>query len=99
MPAFGGGSVVVDVLFIFAPIICGGVVGPSLCVHSNFAIISLRKRMIVALLLLSSCCHVTVRVLFLFPTMSWVGLQILTVTIRVSTVKPVNSGRDVIFCL
>ena len=34
-----------------------------------------RKRMIVALLLLSSWCLVTVSVLFLFLTMPWVDLQ------------------------
>ena len=46
-----------------------------LCVLSSFAIISTRKRELVALLLLSFLCVVTVTVLRLFHTMSWVGLQ------------------------
>ena len=46
-----------------------------LCVHSSFAIILKRKRMLVALLLLSYRCTVTINVLWLFLTMPWVGLQ------------------------
>ena len=45
-----------------------------LCVHSGFAII-LKKRKLVALLLLSDRCIVTINVLWLFLTMPWVGLQ------------------------
>ena len=46
-----------------------------LCVHSNFAIILKKKRMLVALLLLSYRCIASINVLWLFLTVSWVGLQ------------------------
>ena len=46
-----------------------------LCVHSSFAIILKRKRKLVALLLLSYRCIVTVNVLWLFVMVPWVGLQ------------------------
>ena len=46
-----------------------------LCVHSSFAIILKRKRKLVALLLLSYRCIVTISVLWVFLTMPWVGLQ------------------------
>ena len=46
-----------------------------LCVHSSFAIILKRKRKLVALLLLSYRCIVTINVLRLFLTVPWVGLQ------------------------
>ena len=46
-----------------------------LCVLSSFAIILTRKRNLVALLLLSFGCLVTVNFLWLFLTVSWVGLQ------------------------
>ena len=46
-----------------------------LCVHSSFAIILKRKRKLVALLLLSNRCIVTINVLWLFLTVLWVGLQ------------------------
>ena len=46
-----------------------------LCVHSSFAIILKRKRKLVALLLLSHRCIVTVNVLWLFLTVPWVDLQ------------------------
>ena len=46
-----------------------------LCVVSIFAIILKRKRKLVALLLLSYRCIVTVNVLWLFLTVPWVGLQ------------------------
>ena len=57
----GGGSVAVYSLFIVALTICGHfVLGTSfyavLCVFSGFAIISLGKRELVGLLLLSCCC-------------------------------------------
>ena len=45
------------------------------CVHSNFAIILKRKRKLVALLLLSYRCLVTVNVLLLFLAVQWVDLQ------------------------
>ena len=50
-----------------------------LCVHSRFAIILKRKRKLVALLLLSYRCIVTVNVLLLFLTVPWVGLQYMIV--------------------
>ena len=46
-----------------------------LCVHSSFAIILKRKRKLVALLLLSYRCIVTINHLWLFHTVPWVGLQ------------------------
>ena len=50
-----------------------------LCVHSSFAIILKRKRKIVALLLLSYKCIVSLNVLLLFITVPWVGLQCVNV--------------------
>ena len=46
-----------------------------LCVLSSFAINLKRKRELVALLLLSYRCLVTVNFLWLFLTVPWVGLQ------------------------
>ena len=46
-----------------------------LYVHSSFAIILKRKSKLVAVLLLSYRCLVTVNVLWLFLTVPWVGLQ------------------------
>ena len=46
-----------------------------LCVHSSFAIILKRKRKLIALLLLSYICIVTVNALWLFLMVPWVGLQ------------------------
>ena len=48
-----------------------------LCIvmHSLFAIILKRKRKLVALLLLSYRCIVTINVLWLFLTWPWVGIQ------------------------
>ena len=46
-----------------------------LCVLSSFAIILKRKRELVALLLSSYVCLVTVNVLWLFLMMPWVGLH------------------------
>ena len=47
-----------------------------LCVHSSFVIILKRKRKLVALLLLSYRCFViTVKDLWLFLTVPWVGLH------------------------
>ena len=46
-----------------------------LCVLSSFAIILKRKRVLVALLLLSYKCLVTVNFLWLFLMMPWVVLQ------------------------
>ena len=52
------------------------------CVCSSFAIILKRKRKLVALLLLSYICNVTINVLWIFLTMSWVGLQCVIVVFR-----------------
>ena len=46
-----------------------------LCVDFNFAIILKRNRKLVALLLLSYRCIVTINVLWLLHTVPWVGLQ------------------------
>ena len=46
-----------------------------LCVHFSFAIILKRKRKLVALLLLSYRCIITINVLWLFLTALCVGLQ------------------------
>ena len=46
-----------------------------LCVHSSFAIILKRKRKLVAVLLLSYRCSTTINVMWLFLTLSWVGLH------------------------
>ena len=46
-----------------------------LCAHSSFAIVLKRKRKLVALLLLSYRCIVTINVLWLFLTVPWVILQ------------------------
>ena len=46
-----------------------------LCVHSRFAIILKRKRKLVALLFLSYRCIVTINFLWLFLTVTRVGLQ------------------------
>ena len=46
-----------------------------LYVHFSFAIILKRKRKLIALLLLSYRCIVTINVLWLYLTVPWVGLQ------------------------
>ena len=65
----GGGSVVVDSLWIVTPIVgfcnCSRFCCAFLCVHSSFAIISIGKRELVALLCLSSWCLSIVEWLFL----------------------------------
>ena len=53
-----------------------------LCVHSSFAIILKRKRKLVALLLLSYRCIVTVNVQWLFLRVLWVGLMVPWVGLR-----------------
>ena len=52
-----------------------------LCVHSSFAIILKRKRKLVALLLLSYRCIVTINVLWLFLAVLRVGLQYVIVVL------------------
>ena len=63
-PFYGGGSVVVDSLLIATPIVgfcgCSMFCCALLCVHSSFAIISMGKRELAALLCLSSWCLVIV---------------------------------------
>ena len=81
---YGGGSVVVDLLFYVPPIVCGGsvlvfILYALLYVLSSFAIILMWKRELVALLLLSVECLVAVDVLRLFLTVPWVGLQFVIV--------------------
>ena len=65
----GGGSVVVDVLFIVTPIVgvcnCSMFCCTLLYVHSSIAIILMGKRELIALLNLSSWCLVMVERLFL----------------------------------
>ena len=73
---YDNGSVVVDSLMIVTPIVgfcyCSMFCFALLCVHSSFAIISMGKRELVALLCLSSWCLKIV--LWLFLTMPWVCL-------------------------
>ena len=68
-PFSGGGSVVVDFLFIVSPIVgvcnCSMFCCTLLYVHSSIAIILMRKRELIALLNLSSWCLVMVKRLFL----------------------------------
>ena len=68
-PFLGGGSVVVDVLFIVIPIVgvcnCSMFCCMLLYVHSRIAIILIGKRELIALLNLSSWCLVMVERLFL----------------------------------
>ena len=65
----GGGSVVVDILFIVTPIVgvcnCSMFCCTLLYVHSSIAIILMGKRELIALLNLSSWCLVMVERLFL----------------------------------
>ena len=60
----GGGGGSVFSLFRYA----------LLCLNSSFAIILKRKRKLVALLLLSYICIVTINVMWLFLGVPWVGL-------------------------
>ena len=50
-----------------------------LCVHSSFALILKRRRKLIALLLLSYRCIVTINVIWLFLTVTRVGLQFVIV--------------------
>ena len=73
--------VVVDSLFILTPVVgfcnCSMFCCALRRVHSSFAIISMGKTELVALLCLSSWCLVIV--LWLFPAMPWVCLQFVIV--------------------
>ena len=64
-----------------------------LCVHSSFAIIVKRKLNLVALLVLSYRCIVTINVVWFFHTVPWVGLQCMIV------VFPDHSHLLFIYCL
>ena len=79
-----GGSVDANLLFYLLPIVCGGSVFvifwyALLCVFSCFAIILTRKRELVALLLLTLGCLVTVNALWLFVMVLLVGLELVIV--------------------
>ena len=79
----GGGSVVVDFLFIVIPILgvcnCSMFCCTLLYVHSSTAIILMGKRELVALLGLSSWCLVMVEWLFL--TVPWGCLRFVNVVV------------------
>ena len=60
---------------LFVGVLCLYLLYALLCVSSSFAIILKRKRKLVALLLLSYRCIVTLNVLWLFLMVPWVGLQ------------------------
>ena len=67
-------------LLLFVDVLCCSLFWYSLlCVLSSFAIILTRKRELVALLLFSFRCIVTVNILWLYLTVPWVGLQCLIV--------------------
>ena len=66
-----------------------------LCVHSSFAIIMKRKRTLVALLLFSYICMVTVNIMWLFLMVPGIGLQCVIVVFPDHThfsiyLEPVN---------
>ena len=65
-----------------------------LCVLSSFAIILKWKRKLVALLLLSYRCIVTVNVLLLFLAVTWVGLRFVMI-IHTYFLYWFNPGRPV----
>ena len=61
---------------LFVGVMCSSLFCYALiCVHSSFALILKRKIKLVALLLFSSRCIVTINVQWLFLTVPWVGLQ------------------------
>ena len=65
---------------LFVGVLCLSLLRNALlCVHSSVAIIFKRKRKLVALLLLSYRCIVTINVLWLFLAMPWVGLHCVVV--------------------
>ena len=61
------------------PIVCGSSVFVLLCTTLCQFLVLKRKRKLVALLLLSYRCIVTITVLCLFLTVPWVGLQFVIV--------------------
>ena len=66
-----------------------------LCVPFSFAIILKRKRKLVALLLLSYRCIVTINALWLFLTVSWAGLQYVIVVFPDHTHLYFGTVKDV----
>ena len=65
---------------LFVGVLCWSLFWCALLyVLSSFAIILMRKRELVAMLLLSFLCLVTVNVLWLFLIVAWVGLQFVIV--------------------
>ena len=65
---------------LFVGVLCSSLLWYALLyVLSSFAIMLTRKRELVALLLLSFRCRVTVNVWWPFLTVSWVGLQFVIV--------------------
>ena len=65
-----------------------------LCVHSSFAIVLKRKRKLIALLLLSYRCIVTINVLWLFLTVPWVDLQFVIVVFPDHTHLLLDTDKD-----
>ena len=62
---------------LFVGVLCSTLVCYSLlCVHSSFEIVLKRNEKLVALLLLSYRCSVTINVLWYFLTVPWVCLQL-----------------------
>ena len=77
---------------LFVGVLCWSLFWYALLyVLSSFAIILPRKRELVALLLLSFGCLVTVNVLWLFLTVPWVGLQFVFVVLTDHTHLLFNS--------
>ena len=99
-PYSGGGSVVDDLLFyvptLFVGVLCLSLVWYALLsVLSSFAIILKRKRELVALLLLSFGCLVTVNVTRLFFAVPWVGLQFVSVVLSDHTHLLLDKQRTI----
>ena len=69
-----------------------------LCVHSSFANILKRKRKLVALLLLSYRCIVTIHVLWLFLTVPWSDLQCVIVVFPDHTHLLFDGGPHLCAC-
>ena len=84
-PLLGGGSVVVDSLLIFTPVVRFCNVSMFCCallyVHSSFAIVLMGKRELVALLSLSSWCLVMVVWLFLAVSLDCLQFVMIILTI------------------
>ena len=68
-----------------------------LCVHSSFAIILKKKRKLVALLLLSYKCIVTINVLWVFYTVSYIIQAMKSTLNNSSTTKEPTSQNDTLW--